>query len=262
MSPDPDPPVGVDVTKPSFARVYDYLLGGTTNYVVDREHADRVLAVFPELQRNAVANRAFMGRTVGFLARTGFDQFLDVGSGLPTADNVHQIAQRINPDALVQYVDYDPIVLAHGRALLEDDAERTAYIEADVRDPQTILASAKDLLDFSRPIALLFTAVLHYVPEDPAALVAEYTEHLPEGSALLISHVTSDDASPELLRTAGDIFAGNFYLRTTEEIRALFQGWDMVDPGLVDVQYWRPEQQEDLTDLRLLGGIALKPRRG
>lgn len=254
---DPQPPKGIDPNTPSPARVYDYLLGGTDNYAIDRAHAQAFLDTWPEVAGNARANRAFAARAVRHLSEAGVDQFLDVGSGLPTAENVHQIAQRINPAARVQYVDNDPIVLAHGRAILAAD-ERTSYVEADARDPEKIIGEARTHLDFGRPIGLLFTSVIHYVPRRAAELVKIYADALAPGSHLVISHVTSDGATPELLERLAPAMGG-MYPRTVEEVHDLFQGWPLMSPGLVDVQAWRPDDPAPVSPLRLIGAAARKP---
>lgn len=176
-------PPPFDITKPHPARVYDFLLGGKDNYAIDREAAEKILAVAPELRANARANRTFLSRAVRYLAgERGIRQFLDIGTGIPAAGNTHEVAQAAAPESRIVYVDNDPVVLAHARALLtSDERGATEYIEADIRDPEKIIARARDLLDFNRPVALLLVAVLHFIADadDPAELVAAYRDALP-----------------------------------------------------------------------------------
>jgi SAM-dependent methyltransferase len=248
-------PLGVDICHPSPARTYDYLLGGKDNYPVDREAAEAVIAVWPGMRDMGRAARAWAMRVVTYLAEQGVDQYLDIGSGLPTAENVHQVAQRINPAARVMYADNDPIVLAHGRALLAEN-DRTEYVEADVRDPKVILAGAAKLLDFSRPVALILSVVLHYVPEDPAELLAAYVQALAPGSFVAISHNTTQGMAPELREWVAGVFPSGWYPRTPDDILRIFQGLELVEPGLVTIEQWRPTAEPVPLQMPLLGGIA------
>jgi S-adenosyl methyltransferase len=238
-----------DITVANQARIYDYLLGGKDNFAADRAAVDAVLQVAPALGFTARANRAFLGRAVRFLAaEAGIRQFLDIGTGIPTAGNTHQVAQAIAPESRVVYVDYDPVVLAHARALLTShEAGATAYIDADLRDTGAILGQAAELLDFSQPVAVTMLMILHVIPDsdDPHALVAKVLGALPAGSYLAVSHLGSDLLEPEakqgfqnvVSRSAQQQYIG----RDREQMLRFFAGLDLVDPGLVRVEEWRPD---------------------
>lgn len=250
-------PQEIDLTTVSPARIYDYGLGGTENFEADRVAGEAILAKFPDGRQAPVANREWVRRIIRHAISQGVTQFLDIGSGLPTVDNVHEIAQRHAPDARVAYSDNDPIVLAHGRHLLAD--KQTRYVEADARDPETILADAAELLDFTKPVAAILAAILHFIPldDDPAGLVAQYAAALPPGSLLAISHTTSDHTDPELLDLMADTFKGSLMPRSAKAIESFFGDLDLLDPGLVDVQRWRPDgEAEPLVSIRILGGLA------
>jgi len=232
------------------ARMYDYLLGGKDNYAVDRAQAEIGLKIYPEFAFTARANRAFLGRAVRFLAgQAGLRQFLDIGTGIPTAGNTHQVAQAIAPESRVVYVDYDPVVLAHARALLTStDAGATAYIDADLRDTGTILEQAGRLLDFTQPVAVTLVAILHAIPDadDPHAIVARVMDAVPSGSYLALSHLGRELLPPETLRQAEDLVRRSavqqqFAYRSRDEVARFFTGLDLVEPGLVPVEDWRPE---------------------
>ncbi|WP_433233956.1 SAM-dependent methyltransferase [Actinomadura nitritigenes] len=245
----------IDVTRPSVARIYDYLLGGNLNYAVDRQLAESFLSEWPELAVSARANRAWVRRVIRYLARDeGVDQFLDIGSGLPTADNVHQVAQRINPAARVLYVDNDPIVLAHGRALLAEDGQ-TDYAEVDAREVSAVLAHAERHLDASRPVGVLMSSVLHYISEPPAEIVSGYVEWLRPGSFVAITHVTSDGVETELARRLTEHYSTQTP-RPIEEIRAAFAGLELVPPGMVDAPRWRPEGEIPTLVQPLIAGVG------
>lgn len=262
-------PSGVDVTIPSVARMYDYYLGGKDNYEVDRVASAELSAVAPGTRALAVNNRRFLQRTVRHLAQEyGIRQFLDHGSGLPTQDNVHEVAQSVDPASRVVYIDNDPIVLAHGRALLEMD-DVTTVVQADVRDFATIYSDPEvtNLLDFSRPTAALFVSFLHCIPDsdDPAQLVADVMDRLAPGSAVVMSHLASEDE--QVRRTLTDFMLTNTQgnwgrVRTPEEIRRFFGDLDVVEPGLVEVSEWRPDErgrEEQLTREWIeYGGVAFK----
>lgn len=243
-------PAGVDVSTPSPSRIYDYLLGGKDNFAADREAAEKILASAPEVRVAAQVNRAFLGRAVRFLvAEAGIRQFLDIGAGLPTQNNVHQAAQKVAPDARVVYVDHDPIVLAHGRALLADD-ERTTVIQGDMRQPEAILAhpELRSLLDLDQPVAVLMLLMLHFIPddEDPFGVVTRLRDALAPGSYLTISHGTPDHRPGEGAR---QIHANaGATLRPREEILRFFDGFELVDPGLVLPTQWRPDGPDDTTN--------------
>jgi hypothetical protein len=229
------------------ARMYDYYLGGTTNFPADREAVGRVLTAFPQGLIAARANRGFMRRATDYLAGHGLRQFLDVGTGIPTQPNLHEVAQQVAPDARVVYVDNDPIVLAHAQALLISTAEgRTAYLEADLGEPEAILKSAvlHETLDLTRPVALSLNAVLHFVPDNEEAyrIVQTFTAALPPGSALVISHGTGD-FSPSLEEAVGVYRSVGTatQLRTKDEFTRFFDGWELVDPGIAVSHRWRPD---------------------
>ncbi|MGV9680965.1 SAM-dependent methyltransferase [Nocardia sp. NPDC003482] len=247
----------VDQSKASIARVYDYLLGGKDNYAVDREIGDFFIKDLPGSVAIAYANRQALIRAVGDIARDGIDQFIDFGSGLPTADNVHQVAQRHTPGAHVVYVDNDPIVLAHGRALLATDTNTTVFT-ADLRDPQGIFDSdeVQRLIDFTRPVGLIFSAILHHLndDEDPAGLVRWWVDKVPSGSEVYISHFRSGyNAETQLAEQKLQGSFGRGRWRTDEEILALFGDLEVLEPGLRNCTEWRPapapEDGEDVTNI-------------
>ncbi|MEV4255604.1 SAM-dependent methyltransferase [Spirillospora sp. NPDC049652] len=260
-------PSELEERTPSVARMYDFMLGGKDNLGVDRERAREAVAADPLFPRVVRENRAFLGRVARFLAQDcGIDQFLDIGTGLPTQDNVHQIVQRVNPDASVVYVDNDPVVLAHGRALLADN-NRTTVIQADLRDPSAILShpDVRRLLDLDRPVALLLLAILHFVPDEaePHALLDELRDALPSGSYLAITH-GSPDLRPDVVHRLEEIYsrtASPALARSREDVARFFGDFEMVDPGLVWVPWWRPEEEpaEDSDLVWFLGGVARKP---
>jgi O-methyltransferase involved in polyketide biosynthesis len=256
------PPAGIDATVPTAARMYDYWLGGHDNFAADRIAALKVAETSPEVPLVAKANRAFLGRAVRYLAgEAGIRQFLDLGTGLPTKANVHQVAQAIAPDAHVVYVDNDPMVLAHARALKTGDG--TAVIHADLRDPDTILnhPETRRLIDFSQPLAILFVAVLHYVPDpDAHDAVAAYASAAAPGSHLVLTHVTggADPPAPAVGRAVFARSANPVTPRTEERVLAFFDGLEILEPGLVPVQQWRPEEHAPAGPDKswLIGGIA------
>jgi hypothetical protein len=236
------------------ARVYDYLLGGTDNFAADRAVAEATLKVNPDLAPSAHANRAFLGRVIRFLAaEAGIRQFLDIGTGIPTAGNTHQVAQAIAPESRVVYVDYDPIVLAHARALLTShEAGATEYIDSDLRDTQSILDQAARLLDFTKPVAITLISLLHAIPDDddPHAIVARLLDAVPSGSYLAISHMGWDLMASETLREMNEVWKRGsqqqYTTRGREQVARFFDGTDLVGPGLVRVEEWRPEPGTDL----------------
>jgi S-adenosyl methyltransferase len=242
-------PLPFDTSKAHQARMYDYLLGGKDNYAADRTAAEEMLKIYPETAFTARANRAFLGRVVGYLAgEAGIRQFLDIGTGIPTAGNTHQVAQAIAPESRVVYVDYDPVVLAHARALLtSNEAGATEYIDANLRDTDKILTQAGQLLDFTKPVAVTLISILHAVldSDNPYAIVARLMDAVPSGSYLAISHGASDLIDPEALQSLHDSWKGKvqqqFQWRTREQVARFFAGMDLVEPGLVRVHDWRPE---------------------
>ena len=238
-----------DTTVAHQARVYDYMLGGKDNYAADRAAAEATIKVNPELVPSAHANRAFLGRVIRYLAaEAGVRQFLDIGTGIPTAGNTHQVAQEVAPESRVVYVDYDPVVLAHARALLDShQAGATEYIDSDLRDTRTILEQAAELLDFTRPVAVTLISILHAIPDgdDPYAIVARLLGAVPPGSYLAISHMGSDLMAPETLREMDEIWKRTsqqqYMPRRREQVARFFDGTDVVAPGMVRVEEWRPE---------------------
>ncbi|MFF4694595.1 SAM-dependent methyltransferase [Streptomyces chattanoogensis] len=259
----------VDVSVPSVARMYDYYLGGKDNYAVDREACDELSKVVPSTQVLAINNRRFLQRVVRWLARErGIRQFIDHGSGLPTQDNVHQVAQQVDPESRVVYVDNDPIVLAHGRALLEEN-DHTAVIQADMRDTEGIFGSpeVERLIDFSRPVAALFVSVLHCIPDsdDPGGLVRRVADRLAPGSYLVVCQLVSEDAATRdfVTKFMDESTHGQWgRVRQAHELAAFLDGLEVEEPGLVEVSTWRPDA--DLGPRQLtkewieFGGVARK----
>ncbi|MDR8409892.1 SAM-dependent methyltransferase [Nonomuraea sp. 3-1Str] len=238
----------VDTTKPHSARVWDYLLGGKNNYAVDKQAGDTILTLFPAFAEVARLQRRFLNRAVRFLAgQAGIRQFLDIGTGLPTANNTHEVAQSVAPDSRVVYVDNDPLVLVHARALLAGTPEGvTEYIDADVRDPQRILEGAAKVLDLSRPVGLTMLSIMGQVPDadDPDGIVRQLLDGLPPGSYLALSDGTN--GNPALV-TAVESYnsraAYPYHLRAPERVAAFFEGLDMVEPGVVPTPLWRPDAE-------------------
>jgi S-adenosyl methyltransferase len=265
-----DAPPEIDVTKPHPARMYDYFLGGKDNFAADRATATQVLNSWGSVRTAVRENRAFLGRAVKYLVgEAGISQFLDLGTGLPSANNVHEVAQAINPEARVVYADNDPIVLAHARALLASGPRGvTAYLDADIRDPGTILANpvVRDTLDFGMPIALMLVAVLHFLPDedDPRQIVQTLVDALPSGSYLVASHATAEH-NPEGLSGAGRAYSQGGMrgaIRNSDEFGELaFAGLQLVDPGVVLVSEWRPEEpiRPMPSEVNTYGGVARKP---
>ncbi|GIH98779.1 SAM-dependent methyltransferase [Planobispora takensis] len=267
---DQQAPAGIDPTTPSVARMYDYYLGGKDNFASDREAAEQIIKMIPEARANARANRAFLARTVTEIARQGVRQFLDIGSGLPTQENVHQVAHRIDPEARIVYVDNDPIVMAHGRALLEDNPH-TTVVQADMREPETLLdhPEIRANIDFDRPVAVILAAMLHFVPDDDAAaaIVAAVRKKLVPGSHLVISHIYAGDMPADVQAGATGVYrstsAGGIATRTPAHLAAYTEGMEQLRPGIVPIQAWRPEYEEDavvdFTPPGLIGVVARVP---
>ncbi len=257
----------IDTSKPHPARLYDFYLGGKDNYAADRAAAKQVLRVAPEVRVMARENRAFLRRAVRFLAgEAGIDQIIDIGTGIPTAGNVHQVAEEIAPGTRVVYVDNDPIVHVHANALLTGTGA-TSIVLADLREPEVILAHPKvrELIDFSRPVALLLVAILHFITdaEDPAGILAAFGDALVPGSYLALSHGTADFHAPETVGQAAAVYeraTAPLVLRSHAQISALFDGFSLVDPGLVQVPLWRPDgkppRPKDLAKIAIYGGIG------
>ncbi|MFD5433922.1 SAM-dependent methyltransferase [Kitasatospora sp. NPDC127067] len=262
---------GVDLrlNVPHSARMYDYFLGGFTNFAADREAAGQALAVAPWLRAAARVNRAFMQRSTRALAEAGFDQFIDIGTGIPTSPNLHEVAQGIRPNARVVYADNDPIVLSHAQALLTGTPEgRTAYVEADVTDPLGLLAAPglRETLDLSRPVALSLNALLHFVPDTHGAyeLVERLKSALVPGSALVLTHVSPEFAPEDIARLTRIYEAAGTaaQARTRSEIVRFFDGWTLLDPGLVPIAQWRPAPEETpgaAEEVSLYAAVAVRP---
>ncbi|GAA1003533.1 hypothetical protein STXM2123_1166 [Streptomyces sp. F-3] len=239
----------IDTSKPHPARMYDWYLGGKDNYPVDEEMGRQMVALEPRVPVMAKVNRAFMHRATRWLTEQGVRQFLDIGTGIPTEPNLHQVAQAIAPDARVVYCDNDPIVLAHAAALLRSTPEGvTEYLQADVRDPETIIEGARKVLDFTRPVALSMIALFHFIPDEDDAhgLVARLLDALPSGSYLVMTHATAD-FTPEESKEATAKLKGagvTLALRSREEFTRFFDGLELVEPGIAVVHKWRPELGE------------------
>ena len=249
---------------PHIARVYDYWLGGKDNFAADRELGERTLAAYPNLVFSVRANRAFLGRTVRFLAaELGIRQFLDIGTGIPTANNTHEVAQGVAPDSRIVYVDNDPIVLSHARALLTSSPEgKCAYLDADLRDPEKILAAAADTLDFAKPVAVMLLTVLQFVTDDAevSAIVKRVMDACAPGSYLTISHPASDidaEQHTEMVRRLNESVAEKVALRDHAGVTRLFDGLELVEPGVVRASQWRPDSElEAASPAVLWTGVA------
>jgi SAM-dependent methyltransferase len=259
-------PPPVDIHKPSAARVYDAILGGKDNFPWDRAVAARVTAAFPEAAASAMLNRQVLERAVRYLHGQGVDQFLDLGSGLPTARNTHEMAHELNPRALVAYVDNDPIVLTHARAQLAGDAATTA-VTADIRHPDTIVGNPAitAFLDFSRPIGLILNGVVHHLndDEDPYGVVTKLTSALAPGSYLQLTHFSTAAPAAAALERVLMQAIGSGRMRSAAEITAFFDGLELVEPGVVFLPEWRPDRPVDypldVGGQLILGGMARKP---
>ncbi|MET9400438.1 SAM-dependent methyltransferase [Kitasatospora sp. NPDC002965] len=265
---EPGVPADLRPEIPHPARMYDYYLGGKDNFPSDRAAAERALAANPEFRSTARANRAFLTRAVRSVAAAGIDQFLDIGTGIPTAGNTHQIAQAVDPGARVVYVDNDPIVLAHARALMGGTAVgRTTVIQADLREPEKLLdaAEAEKLLDFDRPVGLVLAAVLHFVPDHqrPYDAVRTLLDVLAPGSHLVLSHGTADfipAAVRDRVTGVYDRATAPLVGRTREEVGAFLDGLEVLDPGVVTVPLWRPEgtPEAGADRVSMYGAVARK----
>jgi hypothetical protein len=248
------------------ARIWNYWLGGKDHYRVDREMGDQILALVPELAESARADRHFLARAVRFLAGdAGIRQFLDVGTGLPTHDNTHQVAQRVAPESRIVYVDNDPLVLVHARALLTSTPQgATAYIHADLNDPDTIIAQAQPTLDFTQPVAITLLGIINFIVDDDAAqaVIRGLVDAVPPGSYLVISHPTSeltDEAATRALDLWNSSGAAPMCLRTAAQLTRFFDGLELVDPGVVSCSRWRPDIPEGVApvkDVMHFGGVA------
>jgi len=254
-------PDEIDIERPSVARMYDYFLGGSHNFAADRELAERARQVFPDAPYVVRANRAFLRRAVTALCGLGVDQFLDLGSGIPTVGNVHEVAHAADPWAQVVYVDSDPVAAAHATALLLGERQ-VGVLHADLRDPQAIVSAAAESgrIDFSRPVAVLLVSVLPFVPDedDPAGIVAAYRDATAPGSYLAISHGTND-YQPKAVGEVEDVYTGTNQpgvFRSRAQIQALMPGYELLPPGLVDAIHWRPDPEEAGAHDPLEGDVA------
>ncbi|RCW44479.1 S-adenosyl methyltransferase [Halopolyspora algeriensis] len=258
----PGAAAGLDVQHPNAARMYDYYLGGAANFAVDRQAAEQALAITPEIGRFARANRSFLGRAVAQLCEQGIDQFLDLGSGVPTVGNVHEIAHRHNPEARIAYVDIEPVAVSHARQLLDDDP-LVSVTQADIRHPGQVLAAPEvaGLLDFDRPVAVLAVAILHFVPdtEDPAGIMATYRDACVPGSYLVLSHAAAITMTAQEASAGQELYRGTttpLWPRSAEEITPMLAGYHLIEPGLVPVDQWRPDAPTD-TSANGYGAVGL-----
>lgn len=259
-------PDDVDMERPSAARIYDYLLGGGHNFAIDREMADRLLAAEPGVRDLARVNRAFLRRAVLHLLDQGVRQFLDLGSGIPTVGNVHEIATAADPDSRVVYVDHEEVAVAHSKLIL-DGVPNAAVLHADATRPADVLAApeTRRVIDFDQPVAILAVTLFHYVSpdRDPAGVVAAYRDAVPSGSHLALTHFTRDFAEVgtivDMMKSSRD----NVFPRSFDEVTALFDGFELAEPGLVQVQRWRPQSAMDTSTqpgaASLYAGIGRKP---
>ncbi|MER7351968.1 SAM-dependent methyltransferase [Nonomuraea dietziae] len=252
-----------DPSIPNVARMYDYYLGGKDNFPADRAAAEKVLEIVPHVPFMVRENRAFLGRAVRFLREQGITQFLDIGTGLPTQENVHQLAGE---GAKVVYVDNDPQVLAHARALLQD-SPHVRIIDGDLREPERLLADAGEHLDLSRPVAVLMVAIVHFVQDDPTPIMATLSSAMAPGSFMALSHACKD-IRPEIAPGVERVYqeaSAPFTARGSAEIIALFDGLELVEPGMVNLPEWRPEDPDHVpfrdSPPYFLCGVARKPAR-
>ena len=266
MAEEPRAPAGIDVTTPLGARVYDYILGGKDNFAVDRAAAERILEAAPDSRLLAQLQRKFLVRVVRLMAESGIRQFIDLGTGIPTSPSVHEAARSVDPSACAVYVDYDPMVVVHNRALLET-ADGVVAIEGDLRRPDEILAdpALRALIEFDEPVAVLMLAVLHNVSDadDPAGIVAKFRDQMATGSYLAISQFAAD-SHPKALAQLESVYANTPVpktVRSREEILRLFDGFELLPPGLADMDQWRPDADTrplPATELKIPGGVGRK----
>jgi SAM-dependent methyltransferase len=257
----------IDTSVAHVARVYDYWLGGKDNFAADRVAGDQAIQAYPDIVYSVRANRAFLARTVRYLAaEAGIRQFLDIGTGIPTANNTHEVAQDAAPGSNVVYVDNDPVVLTHARALLVSGRHgNTSYIDADLRDTGRILAEAAVTLDFSRPVGIVLMAILQHIDEaeDPYAIVNSLLAAVPPGSYLAISHPAADietEAMAQMAERLNKLMAEKVTFRTGPQVERFFEGLELVKPGMVRVQEWRPASEiEAKSPAALWGGVGRKP---
>ncbi|WP_130799490.1 SAM-dependent methyltransferase [Streptomyces otsuchiensis] len=259
-------PDRIDTSRPHPARMYDYYLGGQDNYEVDRAAADQLMALTPDVRLSAQANRDFLQRSVRDVVRSGVRQIIDVGTGIPTSPNTHEAAHAVDPEVRVVYIDNDPIVSVYAGAKLTA-TPNTGFLLADMRDPVAITENAvmREHIDFSQPVALLLVSVLHFIKdaEDPKGLISALTEHLAPGSRLVLSHATGDFHAKDTGDRGAEVYAkatANLSLRGHAEILPLFDGFELADPGLVQVSRWRPEGEvsAELDRVAVYGGVGVK----
>ena len=257
-------PQGIDISVPSVSRIYDYYLGGSHNFEVDREAARKAMEFMPGLPKIMQANRAFMRRAVNYAVSEGVTQFLDIGSGIPTFGNVHEVALGASADSRIVYVDHDQVAVAHSRAVLEGN-EQAAVVSADLRKPRQILDSPEvtGLLDLERPVALLLVAVLHFVEheDDPQAAVAELRDALAPGSLLVVTHASYEGVPVSEEQAGGAVgvyrnIRNPLIMRSREEIARFFEGYEMIEPGLVPMPHWRPDTPAEQEDPYAFSGFA------
>lgn len=261
-------PEGVDISRPNIARSYDYWLGGSHNFAVDREYAQKIMEALPNVRILAQANRAMLHRAVSYLRSEGVRQFLDLGSGIPTLGNVHEAAQRTSPDVRVVYVDIDPIAVAHSEQILADN-EYGVALQADMCEPDKVLGSSvvRDVIDFSQPVGVLAVAVLHVIPDSkrPQEAVKAYRDAFPSGSHIVISHVSHEGASSDEMHVARELSQATptpGQLRTRDEILKFFDGYELVEPGLVWGPQWRPDgppEGDEANQMAFYAGVGRKP---
>jgi hypothetical protein len=245
-------PEEVLLDRPNVARMWDYFLGGGHNFAIDRQAAEQAIRLYPDLPLVAQVTRAFLGRAVRFLLDQGVDQFLDVGAGIPTANSVHEIAQRVTPEARVAYIDIDPVAVAHSQAILRGVAN-TVAIQADARSPEEIVShpDVRGVLDWGRPIGVLTIALFHFVPDDAEArhIIQVLRDAVPSGSYLALTHATADGVDRARAQQGEELYrrtSAELHFRTRDQIADLLEGFELVDPGLVYAPLWRPETDHDL----------------
>lgn len=265
MTEDPGLPADskLDITVPHSARIWNYWLGGKDNFEVDRAAGDEVIAHIPDIPIGAKAERAFLKRIVQFLVQdAGIRQFLDIGTGLPSADNTHEVAQSLDPRCRVVYVDNDPLVMVHARALLVSTPEGISdYIEADLREPETILATARQILDFEQPIGLMLLGVVNHLMDDDVAYgsVAQLVQAMPAGSYLVLTHSTAEIHGEPMLRVMRETTERGgtpIRARTKVELERFFDGVELLEPGVVTCSRWRPDPASDEPEVYLFGGVG------
>ncbi|MFJ1967565.1 SAM-dependent methyltransferase [Streptomyces sp. NPDC087903] len=255
----------IDTSRPHPARIYDYLLGGKDNYEVDQRAADQLAAAAPEVRIGVRANRAFLQRAVRYVVGSGVRQILDVGTGLPTSPNVHETAQEVAPDVRIAYVDNDPIVNTHANALLSPSGA-TSTVLADLRDPQSVLdhPDVRRVIDFDEPVALLLVAVVHFLTDadKPGRIIATLRDALPAGSFLVLSHATGDFADRSEAQAVYNNATATLNLRSSAEIERFFDGFELIEPGLAQVPFWRPDTPPPARsgEIGFYGGVARKTR--